>query len=98
MPTTRRQRYPTELTYAEWEHRSPLLTDATTSAGRPPRSKPSTAHIMLLHMNAMPAGMVLSFFWPRSLTNRVLGNPKISGPGMLDSPEYRKLEFPAANG
>lgn len=53
---------------------------------------------MLLHMNAMPAGMVLSFFWPRSLTNRVLGNPKISGPGMLDSPEYRKLELPAANG
>lgn len=53
---------------------------------------------MLLHMNSMPAGMVLSFFWPRSLTNRVLGNPKISGPGMLDSPEYRKLELPAANG
>ncbi|CAA9467975.1 MAG: Putative esterase [uncultured Rubrobacteraceae bacterium] len=53
---------------------------------------------MLLHMNSMPAGMVLAFFWPRSLTNRVLGNPKISSPGMLDSPEYRKLELPAANG
>lgn len=39
MPTTRRQRYPTDLTYAEWEHLSPLLTDATTGAGRPGRPR-----------------------------------------------------------
>jgi CubicO group peptidase (beta-lactamase class C family) len=53
---------------------------------------------MLLHMNTMPAGMVLGYMIPRSLTRRTFGNPKLSSPADFNRPEYRRVELPAGNG
>jgi CubicO group peptidase (beta-lactamase class C family) len=53
---------------------------------------------MMLHMNTLPAGMVLNYMRPRSLTNQTFGNPKLKSPGDFDLPVYRSLELPAAGG
>jgi CubicO group peptidase (beta-lactamase class C family) len=53
---------------------------------------------MLLHMNAMPVGMVLGYMSPRSLTRRTFGNPKLRSPADFNTPEYRRVELPAGNG
>jgi CubicO group peptidase (beta-lactamase class C family) len=56
---------------------------------------------MLLHMNTMPAGMVLALMNPRSLTSRSLNQIKargIRGPADLNRPEVWALEMPALGG
>jgi CubicO group peptidase (beta-lactamase class C family) len=56
---------------------------------------------MLLHMNTMPAGMVLALMNPRSLTSRSLNQIKakgIKGPADLNRPEVWGLEMPALGG
>jgi len=56
---------------------------------------------MLLHMNTMPAGMVLALMNPRSLTSRSLNQIKgrgIKGPADLNRPEIWALEMPALGG
>jgi CubicO group peptidase (beta-lactamase class C family) len=56
---------------------------------------------MLLHMNTMPAGMVLALMNPRSLTSRSLNQIKdkgIRGPADLNKPEIWALEMPALGG
>lgn len=53
---------------------------------------------MALHLNTMPAGMVLSYMWPRSVTARAMSNPKVKAPADFDMPEWRRVEFPAAGG
>jgi CubicO group peptidase (beta-lactamase class C family) len=57
-----------------------------------------TALQMLLHLNAMPAGMVLAYMWPGSLVARTMGNPKLRSPADINRPEYRRVEWPAGNG
>jgi CubicO group peptidase (beta-lactamase class C family) len=56
---------------------------------------------MLLHMNTMPAGMVLALMNPRSLTSRSLNQIRekgVHGPADLNTPEIRALEMPALGG
>ena len=53
---------------------------------------------VLLHMNAMPPGMVLGFARRSSLTARAFGNPPLRGPADLNLPEYRAVEIPAGAG
>jgi CubicO group peptidase (beta-lactamase class C family) len=56
---------------------------------------------MLLHMNTMPAGMVLALMNPRSLTSRSLNQIKDKGircPADLNRPEIWALEMPALGG
>lgn len=53
---------------------------------------------MAFHLNTMPAGMVLSYMWPRSLTARTMSNPKVKAPADFDQPEWRRVEFPAGGG
>lgn len=53
---------------------------------------------MLGHLNTMPAGMVLAYLRPGSLTARTMGNPHLSSPTDFASTGYRSLEIPAATG
>ncbi len=53
---------------------------------------------MALHLNTLPARMVLAYLWPRSTTNRTMSNPKVRTPADFDRPEWREVEFPSAGG
>lgn len=56
---------------------------------------------MLLHMNTMPAGMVLALMNPRSLTSRSLNqikDKKVQSPADFNRPEIWALEMPALGG
>ncbi|NND99308.1 MAG: beta-lactamase family protein [Pirellulaceae bacterium] len=53
---------------------------------------------MMLHLNKMPAKLVLSLMCPRSLTARTLLNPHLNSPADLDAAEYRAVEVPGACG
>ncbi len=53
---------------------------------------------LLLHLNTMPMGMVLSLMTPGSLTQRTMMNPRTRKPSDIDLPEFRAAEFPSAGG
>jgi CubicO group peptidase (beta-lactamase class C family) len=53
---------------------------------------------MIFHTGALPAGMVLAYLWPRSITARTMGNPRLWNPAQFGSRRYRSLELPAAVG
>ena len=52
----------------------------------------------LLHIGPMPAGMLLGFARPRSLTARAFCMGQLRGPGDLNKPELRAVEIPAGAG
>lgn len=49
-------------------------------------------------MHTMPARMVLAVMWSRSLTARVLGNPRVESAAALSKYEFRQVEQPASGG
>jgi CubicO group peptidase (beta-lactamase class C family) len=53
---------------------------------------------MLLHLNSMPAGMVLAVMNPRSLTARSLNPLGLRRPAELAAPENRDIELGAGGG
>jgi CubicO group peptidase (beta-lactamase class C family) len=53
---------------------------------------------MLLHLDKIPMGMVLSLMIPNSLVKHSLMNPKMRAPADIGNAEYRAVEFPSANG
>ncbi len=53
---------------------------------------------VLLQPRGFPRAMVLSLMWPWSMAFRSLSNPWLNSPATLDTPAYRAIEFPSANG
>jgi CubicO group peptidase (beta-lactamase class C family) len=53
---------------------------------------------LLRHLGDMPIAMVLAGLWPSSLVARSVNLLRLNNPAQLGSPEYRRLEIPAANG
>ncbi len=53
---------------------------------------------LLRHLGDMPIAMVLAGLWPSSLVARSVNLLRLNNPAHLGSPEYRRLEIPAANG
>ena len=53
---------------------------------------------LLLHLRSLPPRFALAMMNPRSHSARSLGNPKLTGPEQIDTPEYRAVEMPASNG
>ena len=54
---------------------------------------------MLLHLDTLPAMMVLAMLWPWSLPARALDNPKLGcGPAELDQPAWWAIENGGAGG
>jgi CubicO group peptidase (beta-lactamase class C family) len=54
---------------------------------------------MMLHLNVMPAALVLGYLNPRSLSARAFNNPKVLGtPENFNRPDVQAAEIPAANG
>lgn len=53
---------------------------------------------MMFHMHQIPAGMVLAYLKPGSVTARTMSNPRMSRPDEIFSPDYRAVEMPSANG
>ena len=54
---------------------------------------------LLLHLDTLPAMMVLAMVWPWSLPARALNNPKLGqGPAELDQPPWRAIENGGAGG
>jgi len=53
---------------------------------------------MLKHLGELPIGMLLAGIWPTSLAARSVNILRLNNPAHIGSPEYRRLEIPAANG
>jgi CubicO group peptidase (beta-lactamase class C family) len=53
---------------------------------------------MLLHLNQLPVGMVLSGMWPLSLVARSVGALHLKNPADIGQLELRHVEIPSANG
>jgi CubicO group peptidase (beta-lactamase class C family) len=53
---------------------------------------------LLFHLRSLPPRFALAMMNPRSHSARSLGNPKLSGPEQIDTPEFRAVEMPASNG
>lgn len=53
---------------------------------------------MVFHAGEMPWPLIKAYMNPKSLTARAFNNPRLKSPGCLNSPQYRSVEMPAANG
>jgi CubicO group peptidase (beta-lactamase class C family) len=53
---------------------------------------------LLRHLGEMPIAMVLAGLWPGSHVARSVNLLRLNNPAHIGSPEYRRLEIPAANG
>lgn len=57
-----------------------------------------TLRSLLRHLDTMPVRMVLSLFYPRSIASRTLDCLATDSPGDINSPPFRSVEIPSANG
>jgi CubicO group peptidase (beta-lactamase class C family) len=53
---------------------------------------------LLRHLRELPTAMLLAGLWPRSLVARSVNILRLNNPAAIGSPDYRRLEIPAANG
>jgi len=50
------------------------------------------------HLDIVPPEFAWSMLWPHTIPRRALTNPRVNSLADFDTPEYRAVEFPAANG
>jgi CubicO group peptidase (beta-lactamase class C family) len=71
----------------------------TIPAARVAKIQGATLGGMVLHARQVHWPFMLGLFNPRSLTARAVNNPRVHGdPSLLDTPEYRAVEFASAGG
>ncbi len=53
---------------------------------------------VLRDLDGVPPSFAWAMLWPTTLTRRAMSNPRVWSLGDFDTPPYRAVEFPAANG
>jgi len=53
---------------------------------------------LLAHVHELPPRFLARMLAPWTLTRRAFTNPRLPGPGILDTPPYWQLEFPSSTG